>query len=705
MYSTLTGKIITNPSELNASYWHRNLLSPVLFSTAMEGILADQQQNSLLVEVGPHSVLSGPIRQIFQSTSDKKPSYMATLIRGQDQARCFLASVGNVYSYGAPIDYSRISPATKVLRDLPTYPWDHGVEHWNETRVGHNWRFRRFPYHELLGSRTADSSDIEPVWKNHFRVEVAPWVSDHVLFGDILFPAAGYIAMAGEAIRQITGYDDFTIRNLSLRAPFYLEETESVELITNLRPTRLTDSIDSEWYDFTIVAYDGKEWKKYCHGRVCAGFEEKLEPKCVTPFPRKVASQSWYRALSTHGLQYGPRFQGLQQITADPTSKTATAIVHDVVESHESKYSLHPIVIDQALQLTSVAACSGISRRAEKLGIPSSFEKIYVGPGSGQINVSVSSGQNTGSLTSANATATVGDRVVLSISGGYFFTRGEHRESKGNGIPLLSRLAWKPDLDLMPASQLLPFIPAERDPTWLRDITTLCIVESASQVQNLTPTSGPLQSYAEWLQKSAALIRENSHLSKEARWLEEESSARRQHIEKLMSSERGDTALFSLMWAVTDNIGAVMQGDIQPLEVLSQNANLQNLYNYLASPKSWEKFLSLLVHSNPRLRVLEIGGGTGATTAMMLNSLRSEERLPAYSSYTFSDISPSALKAAKERFKEHQDVLYKALDISTDPFQQGYESDSYDVIIASNVSSPFPVLPVSCSSILGLVLT
>jgi len=84
--------------------------------------------------------------------------------------------------------------------------------------------------------------------------------------------------------------------------------------------------------------------------------------------------------------------------------------------------------------------------------------------------------------------------------------------------------------------------------------------------------------------------------------------------------------------------------------------------------------------------VLEIGAGTGGTTTNMLLGLKSEfgERL--YSKYSYTDISSGFFVAAKERFKDHQNIEFSILDISQDPLEQGFEEGSYDLILAANVS-------------------
>ena len=64
--------------------------------------------------------------------------------------------------------------------------------------------------------------------------------------------------------------------------------------------------------------------------------------------------------------------------------------------------------------------------------------------------------------------------------------------------------------------------------------------------------------------------------------------------------------------------------------------------------------------------------------------------LARYRHYTFTNISPSFFELAKERFVSEADRMnFKVLDISLDPLQQGFEPQSYDLILAVNVSRYF----------------
>jgi microcystin synthetase protein McyG len=81
-----------------------------------------------------------------------------------------------------------------------------------------------------------------------------------------------------------------------------------------------------------------------------------------------------------------------------------------------------------------------------------------------------------------------------------------------------------------------------------------------------------------------------------------------------------------------------------------------------------------------KVRLLEIGAGTGATTAQVVPELQADRV-----SYTFTDISPLFIAQAQERFGDYPFLDYRTLDIEQEPGSQGFEDGQYEIIIAANV--------------------
>ena len=82
-----------------------------------------------------------------------------------------------------------------------------------------------------------------------------------------------------------------------------------------------------------------------------------------------------------------------------------------------------------------------------------------------------------------------------------------------------------------------------------------------------------------------------------------------------------------------------------------------------------------------RLRVVEIGAGTGSATAAVLPELP-EGRFD----YMYTDISAGFFSEAEARFGDGGGCIeYRPLDIEKDPVDQGFDLHGYDLAIASNV--------------------
>ncbi|KAF7159619.1 hypothetical protein CNMCM5623_004999 [Aspergillus felis] len=254
-YSSVTGTFLPDSMDLDAHYWRQNYESRVRFRSAVEAILRSDSEPlpKVFVEIGPHSALVGPLREISrQGKLGDGIAYSPTLVRGEEPMRCLLSMAGHIFLQNVPICLAAINGEGDVLTDVPAYPWQHDSRYWNESRLSRDWRLRRFGNHELLGSRVPESPESEPIWRNILKLENVPWLRDHSIGGKPTFPGTAYIASIGEAIRQVTGCRSYAIRRLVLPAALVLEESSPIEIVTGIRPSRLSDRLDSEWFDFTI---------------------------------------------------------------------------------------------------------------------------------------------------------------------------------------------------------------------------------------------------------------------------------------------------------------------------------------------------------------------------------------------------------------------------------------------------------------------
>jgi len=80
------------------------------------------------------------------------------------------------------------------------------------------------------------------------------------------------------------------------------------------------------------------------------------------------------------------------------------------------------------------------------------------------------------------------------------------------------------------------------------------------------------------------------------------------------------------------------------------------------------------------VRILEIGAGTGGTTARVLPYLPS-----ARAEYVFTDVSPHFLARAREKFRGFPWVEHRILDIEGSARAQGFRDGGFDLVLAANV--------------------
>ncbi|EAW17483.1 putative polyketide synthase, partial [Aspergillus fischeri NRRL 181] len=692
------GKVLSRAFQFGPRYWQENLERPVLFRSAVNSMLRDSPQ-VVLLEVGPHSTLRGPLRQICQEASHSV-QYISTLSRGKNDTDSFLSAVGQLYTLGVTIKIPLEPINAAVLTDLPTYPWQYQRSYWSETRVMKNWRFRKHLPHDLLGVRTLEGTDLVPTWRNEVRIVDVPWLRDHCVGNDIIFPAAGYIAMAGEAVYQL-GDDttrDYTVKNVDLRQALVLHEEQATEMVTTLRPQRLTTSLDSDWYEFQIVSYDGAGWNKHCSGLVRKG-RASARPASATripeTLPRKVSSPRWYATMARVGLNYGPRFVGLENITAGVTEKKAAAdIIDRPGNEFESLYALHPATLDLVLQTWTVAAFQGEYRAFNQLFLPTFIEELFVGDGRGK-EIRISTATTGRNVAQGQSYGVGNDGNLVFLLKGFRGTALESDESPPD-LTALS-LQWKPDFSLLDASKLTrPTYDVREQLALAERLYLLCAVEANKTIQGVTATQPHFERYRRWLTTQCPRFEQPGYplVEDSVDLVNMSTEARRNLITEVLDKCRaaGCGAIAAAVWRSYDQLANVFEGKTDFLDLLIHDGTLSSIYDWMNDIWDVSDFFQLLGHTQPQMKILEIGAGTGGLTAKILKHLQSEfgERL--YLQYTFTDVSSGFFVAAKERFKQYDAIEYKTLDISRNPLEQGFNAEEYDLVIASNVLHATPIL-------------
>nr|ALQ33019.1 putative polyketide synthase [Fusarium succisae] len=689
MFSTVTTEL-ADVSLRDPSYWTQNLTSPVKFSTAVSKLLA-AKQSCLFLEIGPHSALAGPLRQICSSSS-QPCHYIASQLRGQDSSAVFLGALGKLYQHGMALDLASLFPNSKAISGLPTYPWDHSTAYWSESRVSKAWRSREYPQHCLLGSRNFEGSDLEPQWRNILSLEDVPWLMDHKLKQDVVFPFAGYIAIAGEAIRQVTRSPlggGYRLRHVIAHRALLL--SDSVEVSTSLRIHPLNDFEDSIWYTFTISSYDGSCWTKHCTGQVSVLEKAKVTDWTSEILPRQVDCARIYSQLAHVGFVYGPEFRGLLDVTVSPSEHLAHGRISNMTKQSHSPFTLHPATIDTGLQLLLVSEARGLARNIAELVVPTAIEEVEVSAGSDFIDAKAWRLYGKVSCVELDA----GGHVALRASGIQMRALGEDIPPGALDAHAASRLTWLPHFDFVDLSTL--FVPPaiNRSECHLQEeLTLLCIIETMDKIKYLEPCQPHFTKFRDWLRKQleSAASGDYKLVSDSRQLLDTTQGFRLSKIEEITTKLLGmpQKALTIGLRRLFDDMENIFTGKAATIETLLKDNVLADIYNVMTF--DYSKFLRILSHTLPTLKILEVGAGTGGTTETILRGLAQVHGLPAYSAYTFTDVSAGFFPAAKDRFSDASNMDFKVLDVSQNPLEQGVRSGTYDLIVAANVLHATPSL-------------
>ena len=345
MVSSVTGEEV-DPELLGPYYWVRNLISPVLFTDAVKELVspADGAEGKnavdLLIEIGPHSALGGPIEQILAHYGIKNVGYMSMLARGQSAINTSLSLAAGLFRHGVSLQMPKVNsdPKYHLLTNLPPYAWNHSQEFRADSRIQRELVAQKFPTRSLLGASVPKMDEEEAVWHSFIRLDEEPWLRDHTVGTTVLFPGAGMVSIVLEAAQQMVDPGktprSFKLRDVSFLAAMTLPEDVTTEVILHMRPhlVATTGSTPAAWWEFTVSSATGPtgQLRNNCRGLLTIVYEEQrssqmanedlsIEIARIADYndilhenPNTCSKRVFYDRMTKSAFQYGELFQGVE---------------------------------------------------------------------------------------------------------------------------------------------------------------------------------------------------------------------------------------------------------------------------------------------------------------------------------------------------------------------------------------------------------
>lgn len=385
-HSSLLGRLV-NGLKLEPSYWVENLTESVRFSEALAsmcGPTGDYKTGvNMIVEIGPHSALAGPVKQILKACAMKIP-YASALVRKRDAVETAQELASALFVKGATLNLGAINlqGSTKLptlLVDMPRYPWNHQNRYWHESRMTQKHRNRTTQRNDILGTLANYSNDLEPIWRNILRIDDLPWLQHHKIQSLTLFPISGFIAMALEAASQRATsrnihYDNIELRNVAISKPLMIGD-DGIEVTLQLRPRHGDALISSDfWDEFRIHSWAADMgWTEHCKGLIATKVKDganvnscrimresemalhttitDIKTRAVVPIDKV----KLYDGLSELGVSYGPSFQGMDNChTGEDCSTANVAIIdtaQDMPQGYQTSMIIQPTILEKMVEM------------------------------------------------------------------------------------------------------------------------------------------------------------------------------------------------------------------------------------------------------------------------------------------------------------------------------------------------------------------
>ena len=187
------------------------------------------------------------------------------------------------------------------------------------------------PRLDIVGKEVEDFNPLEPRWVNTIRLAELPWVADHKIQGDILFPGAAMMCAALEAVQQMSD-DSKTVHSYELRdinisrALVIPTDGDEMKMTLHFKPRKLgAKATEMPWFEFVVFSQTrDDEHAEHCSGLVRARYvseidedveaaEDKAEwdelkkeyEACQRICTKDVKPADFYAKWNAFGMQFG----------------------------------------------------------------------------------------------------------------------------------------------------------------------------------------------------------------------------------------------------------------------------------------------------------------------------------------------------------------------------------------------------------------
>ncbi|MFB6441018.1 type I polyketide synthase [Streptomyces sp. NPDC056411] len=369
--SNVTGEPATTGDLTSPEYWVRQVRAAVRFADGIRWL--ERHGVTRFLEAGP----DGTLTALAQGCLDGADRTLVPLLRkDRSEAAGVMAAVGALHTAGAGLDWAALFPGAHRV-DLPTYPFQRRPYWWEAVAgagdldaVG-----LRGSDHPLLGAAVTVAAAGSTVLTGRLSLAGHPWLADHAVLGEVILPATAYLDLA-VAAGDRTGCGH--LAELTLETPLVLPARGAVHL-----QVAVGAPDDAGWRPFTVhsrpvEADDADPWTRHAHGTLATTAPDG--PAALGSWPPEgaepVGSGEWYDAFAEAGFSYGPAFRGLGSVWRRGAELFAEAELPEPYRADGARFTLHPALLDAAVQTLLVGGGDTGGPGAEGAMLPFSWSGV-----------------------------------------------------------------------------------------------------------------------------------------------------------------------------------------------------------------------------------------------------------------------------------------------------------------------------------------
>jgi acyl transferase domain-containing protein/protein-L-isoaspartate O-methyltransferase/acyl carrier protein len=733
LVSNLNGAL-AGPEITRPGYWRRHVREAVRFGAGLQTLAS--LRPDLCIEIGPHPTL---LTMAGKAWDPQGPALVASLRKGRDDAGQMLEAVAAAYLAGAELNWRAAGPG--CLTDLPSYPFQRERCWFRAPAPAVPPAPRgRATGHPLLGTRLRGAGR-ETLFESRVAADEPAYLRQHRVQGQVVVPATAYLDTLLAAAHALLGSDAVCVEDITIQEAMLLADdgaARTLQLVCGpVREGQAQASLCSQAEDA-----DGSEaWLTHVSGRLrteaatavqpgglpaMAGLEA-LKAACTEALPL----EDFYRSFEARGLDFGPDFRSIRALWRGPSQALGEIALDGERVPEAAAYRMHPVLLDGCLQVLA-AALPDDAAQGLYLPIGMARYQMHRAPGARcWSHVQLHSASNEASRASVTVwndngalVAELADLQLRRVSRDALARLGERwlddclYETQWHPAPLPVA---ESRLDLALAGLEAPAmaaLPALRSAARLDDydrfipqLESLCAQYVVATLRRLgwQPSAGDSTTAAALGARLGVQARHERLFERLLAILGEEGLLVRDGagwrvpqplpevdppagLARLQAAHPDAAAELEMTGRVAAEMAEALRGETEPMQLLFPDGSLDNAERMYRDAPTAQVFNGLLVavmrallaHQAQApgrpLRILEIGGGTGGTTAYLAPALAGQPV-----EYTFTDIGPLFVARAAERFASHGFMRFAVLDLERDAAAQGFDTNGFDIVIAANV--------------------